>query len=558
MFAALCSFLRLAAALAPLLAFAPASIAEAPFPGDTSLKARLAQFAPAVIEADVARLPESERLALAKIIEASRLLDEIFLRQAYRGNPELRAKLARDATEEGRLKTATFDIMRGPWDRQDQWAPFATDRPHPRGAGFYPEDMTQAEFEQALAESPEQKERFTGLFTLIERDSSRRLVAVPYSKAYREWLKPASRLLEEAAELTREPTLQRFLRSRAAAFLNDDYYQSDKDWMDLESRVEVTIGPYEVYEDELYGYKAAFEAFVTVADPEASAELERVKALLPEMEANLPIPDALKSQRGGESPIRVVDLVFSAGDARTSVQTIAFNLPNDERVRAEKGSKKVMLRNLIRAKFELILKPLAERIMAEEQLVHLSSEAFFQQTLFHELAHALGPAYVATAEGPVEVRLVLGATHAALEECKADVMGVFNLLGMIDRGAYPKTLREPLLASYLIGLFRSVRFGLQEAHGKGAAIQLNTALRDGGASMDPASGRLAVDFDRLRQSNAGLLREVLMIQTKGDRAAAEKLLAERAVMSPAIERAIASLEGVPVDLRPIYPVAGER
>ncbi|NJK31154.1 MAG: hypothetical protein HC927_01375 [Deltaproteobacteria bacterium] len=242
----------------------------------------------------------------------------------------------------------------------------------------------------------------------------------------------AALALEEAAALTQDKTLATFLRSRAAAFRSDDYYQSDKDWMDLDSRVEITIGPYETYEDELLGLKASFEAFVTVADPDASKKLAIYKDWLPKMEKNLPVGKEVKTKRGSESPIRVVDLVFTSGDARKSVQTIAFNLPNDERVRAEKGAKKVMLRNIINAKFDVIMRPIAERIISAEQLPLLSQEAFFDEVLFHELSHSLGPATVLN-KGETEVRVALGASYSPLEEGKADVMGAYNLLFMIAK-----------------------------------------------------------------------------------------------------------------------------
>lgn len=549
-------------ALATLILL-PAALAACRTPPDgdrpvTTLEAKLAQFAPAVLEADLDSLPGSERAALIEIIEAARPLDELFLRQAGAGNLAIRQRLAADESAEGKRRLRYFDIMKGPWDRQDHWRPFATTMDRPPGAGFYPEDLLKVEFEEACAASPEQKAALASLTTVVRRGPGRTLAADPYSKVFAAWLEPAARRLEAAAALTAEPTLARFLRSRAAAFRSDDYYESDKDWMDLQGRVEVTIGPYETYEDELLGLKASFEAFVTVTDPEASAALDRWKAGLAEWERSLPIPDRYKSERGRESPIRVVDLVYASGDARKSVQTIAFNLPNDERVRAEKGAKKVLLRNLIRSKFDLILRPIAERILAEGQLPLLSSDAFFHQVLFHELSHSLGPAYAERGGIREEVRTVLGAHYSALEECKADVMGAFHLLGQVRAGAFPAEFRDQVLVSYFIGLFRSVRFGLAEAHGKGAAIQISTYLRDGAATVDESTGRLAIDLARIEDSNRALLTELLLLQAEGDTAAAERMLAERAVLAPAVAAALGRLDGVPVDLRPVYPAAGER
>ncbi|WP_129352149.1 dipeptidyl-peptidase 3 family protein [Sorangium cellulosum] len=520
------------------------------------LSDKVKQFAPARLTADVSRLPETERRALDRLIEASRLLDPIFDRQACATNPEIRERLLADQSPEGRDRLAYFDIMRGPWDRQDHHRPFAVDRPRPPGAGFYPEDLSAAELHAWIQRHPGDKAAFESLFTRIRRDGGG-LVAVPYSEAYAAWLVPAAALLREAAALTENESLRRFLRSRADAFRSDDYHASDKDWMDLDSQVEVTIGPYETYEDELLGLKASFESFVTVSDPEASRRLSRYKELLPEMERNLPIPDEVKTERGGESPIRVVDLVFSAGDARKSVQTIAFNLPNDERVRAEKGAKKVLLRNVIETKFERIMRPIAERILDPAQLDHLSSEAFFNETLFHELSHSLGPAFTTLGGERVEVRLALGASYSALEEAKADAMGAYNVLFMIQRGHFPADFREKLLVSYFAGLFRSTRFGVAEAHGKGAALQINRFLEERAARFDPGARRFTVDTAELEAAIARLVRDLCLVQHRGDSQAAAELLSRYGDLSEPMRQALGGLEGIPIDIRPIYPLAGE-
>jgi hypothetical protein len=274
------------------------------------------------------------------------------------------------------------------------------------------------------------------------------------------------------------------------------------------------------------------------------------------MEANLPLPAEVHPKRGGESPIRVVDLVYTAGDARKSVQTIAFNLPNDERVRAEKGAKKVLLRNIIETKFDVIMRPIGERILAPAQTKYLSSEAFFNETLFHELSHSLGPAFVKN-EGKVETRKALGASHAAIEEAKADVAGAYNILYLTKRGEFPPEMREKLLASYFAGLFRSTRFGVAEAHGQGAAMQINRYLEEGGATFDATSGRFTVDFAKLEASIGKLVHDLCMLEHEGDKAAADAMLAKYGTMSDPMKRALASLGDTPVDVRPSYPLAGE-
>lgn len=512
------------------------------------LARRIARYATPALTADVSQLPDSEQATLKAIIEAARELEPIFDRQAYAGNPALLANASGDARRFLRL-------MRGPWDRQNHFEPVLTNLPHPPGAGFYPEDMSVEEFRAHLAKHPEDKDALESLYTMIERRNGA-LVAVPYSQFFNTELTRASTALKRAAQLTQNASLKAFLESRAQAFLTDDYYESDKLWMDLDSPVEVTIGPYEVYEDELLALKASFEAFVTVADPAASAQLEKVKQALPDMEMNLPIPDAMKTARGAESPIRVVDLVFTSGDARKSVQTIAFNLPNDERVRKEKGAKKVMLRNAIQTKFDAILRPLAAEILHASQQSLLSGEAFFQAVLFHELSHSLGPAFVKNDEKLGDVRVALGPSYSALEECKADVMGIYNILFLIERGELPRAWRESVLVSYFAGLFRSVRFGIAEAHGKGAAVQLKRYL-DAGAGKVDEDGRFTVDLDKLVSANKALLTDLLVLQHGGDRGAAEAFLAENAVLPESVTQALAGLEHVPVDIRPVFPLAGE-
>jgi len=525
-----------------------------------ALQARIDRFAVAELGVDTSTLGESERETLRLLIEAAKQMDPIFDRQAWAGNPALEAELAKATDPAGKAKYAYFRLMRGPWDRQEHREPFAIDRAWPKGAGFYPEDLTVEEFKAWIAAHPGEKEAFESLTTVIARtrdEGGGGLVAKPYREVYAEWLAPAAAKLREAAEKTENASLAKFLRSRADAFGSDDYYQSDKDWMDLDSRVEITIGPYETYEDELLGLKASFEAFVTVSDPAASEALAKYKTWLPKMEAHLPVDDAVKTKRGAESPIRVVDLVFTAGDSRKSVQTIAFNLPNDERVRKEKGAKKVLLRNLIQTKFDRIMKPIGEKVLDPSLHDRLAGDAFFDQVLFHELSHSLGPAFTKVDGKDVDVRVALGPAYTALEECKADALGAYNILYMIQEGVLPADSKEKVLTSYFAGLFRSVRFGVAEAHGQGAAIQINRYLAGGGAKFDAATGTFTIDFPKLEENIRTLVHDLVMLQHEGDAAKAEAFLAEHGVMSKEMEAALAKLGGIPVDVRPVYPVAGE-
>lgn len=515
---------------------------------------RLARFEPTELVADVSSLSEGELRVLEMLVQAARSMDEIFLRQVWQGNPELQAELQgaeRPGTDAAR---AYFTVNFGPWDRLEEMEPFIGNQPHPPGAGYYPEDMTQGEFESWLAEHPEDEEAFTSEFTVIRRKEGG-LVAVPYAQEYRQWLEPAIAKLREAAAATDNASLQSFLSLRADAFGNDDYYDSDVAWMDLDSPVEVTIGPYETYEDSLFGYKAAYEAFVTVALPAESAALEGFKQELPWLELNLPIPEEYKNlDRGTESPIRVVDVLFAGGDTKAGVQTLAFNLPNDERVREAKGSKKVMLRNILRAKFDKILVPIAERVLAPEDLSRVSFDAFFNESLHHELSHGLGPGLITVDGRDTEVRLELKELYSTMEEAKADVMGTYNILALIEKGVMPKELRETLEATYVAGLFRAARFGVHEAHGQGVVSQFNYLLEKGALEVD-AEGRFHAVSEEFPGAIETLLNEMLMLQANGDYEGTAKFLETYGQASEPLLEAIDRLDDVPVDIRPSFPQA---
>ncbi len=534
----------------------PAAQPAAVPPVVPDVAARLARFTPTELTADLAAVGESEREVLRYLLTAARLMDEIFLRQVWTGNPELRRRLdGLEGPPWDDVRTY-FDVNFGPWDRLDEMAPFIGDHPHPEGAGYYPEDLTREEFEQWLAEHPEDREAFTSLTTVVRRQDPR-LVAVPYSTVYREWLEPAAAALDRAAEATGNESLRRFLELRADAFLSDDYYASDLAWMELDSPVEVTIGPYETYEDGLFGYKAAFEAFVTVAVAEESSRLERFKALLPWLERNLPIPDADKNlERGSDSPIRVVDVVYVGGDSKAGVQTLAFNLPNDERVREARGSKKVLLRNVLRAKYDQILVPIAGRVLAPDDAGRVSFDAYLAEVLHHELSHGLGPGKITVDGRDTEVRLELKELYSTLEEAKADVMGVFNLLALIDRGEIPASVRASLEPTYVAGLFRSARFGVHEAHGRGVVSQFNYLLEKGALAVDD-EGRFRPVSERFPAAIRELLGELLLLQARGDYAGTAEFLERYGRASEALLSAIGRLDDVPVDIRPLYPQAEE-
>jgi hypothetical protein len=515
---------------------------------------RVAQFAPIPLSADTSHLSAAETQVLGELVAAARPLDAVFLRQVWSGNPELRERLAAAHGPHAAAVLDYFDINFGPWDRLAEWQPFVGDHRHPEGAGYYPEDMHREELERWLAQHPGDHDAFTSTTTVIRRRGAE-LVAEPYSKAYGEWLRPAAEHLRRAAQLTANASLRKFLDSRAAAFGDDDYFASDMAWMDLDSPVEITIGPYETYEDGLFGYKAAFEAYVTVALPEESAALARYKERLPWLESNLPIPDAFKNtSRGTASPIRVGDLVFTAGEAKSGVQTLAYNLPNDERVREAKGSKKVLMRNIMHAKFDKILLPIAERVLDPAQVRDVAFDAYFNHVLHHELGHGLGPGKITVGGRRTEVRLELKELYSTLEEAKADVMGVYDVLALVGRGEMPADLARTLQPTYVAGLFRSARFGLQEAHAKGVISQFNYLMEKGALVADKGDRFHSVPA-RFPGAIRDLLAEMLILQAKGDYAGTKAFLDRYGTPGPSLLHAFARLADVPVDVRPLFPLS---
>ena len=521
------------------------------------IAARRAQFVFKPLTADVSHLSPGDRAALNHLISAAEAVNEIFKLQAWAGNPDFAETVEAYQGVDAQSVKDYFRIMYGPWDRLAHFEPFLGDRPHPEGAGFYPEDMTRTEFEAWIEAHPEDREAFTSLFSIIRRVDEG-LVAVPYSEAYSQYIEVISLELKAAAEATDNASLSRFLELRADDLLTDEYYESDVAWMDLDSAIEVVIGPYETYEDHLFGYKAAFEAFVCVAQPEDSARLEIFKSELPYLERKLPIPDEHKNfDRGSESPIRVVDEIFTAGDTRAGVQTIAFNLPNDERVREEKGSKKVLLKNVMRAKYDAILVPIAGRVLPEGDSDKIAFEAFYQFTLHHELSHGIGPGQITLDGRETEVRLELKDLYSAFEEAKADVLGVYDIYVLVDKGIMEPAILDSLPWTYTAGMFRTTRFGVAEAHGLGMVLQANYLIEKGAVEITD-TGRFRPVAGAFEEAFRSLAHELLMIQALGDYDAALAMVERYGNVHPKMVSAIESLTDLPVDVDPTYPLEGLR
>jgi hypothetical protein len=524
------------------------------------IASRLRQLPRTRLDYDHSLLDEKESRTLNKLLDICRMVDEVYMRQVSEENPALRISLLEQVGKRPDILDAFnyFIINKGRWDRLKGNEPFIGSRPKPPGAAFYPPDMTKEEFERWLAAHPEDKEKFQSLFTVIRRDGDR-LVAVPYSKHYEREVTFIAKRLREAAALTGNASLKNYLTLLATALGSDDYFASDMAWMDLDSEIEVVLGPYEVYEDGLFNYKAAFEAFVTVRDKAESARLAAYAAHLPDMEKNLPIPEKYKNfNRKFESPIRVVQEAMTAGDARTAVQTAAFNLPNDERVRQAKGSKKVLLKNVMEAKFRGSGLPIAQRVLDPSQANLPSFDAYFNHTLFHELSHGLGPGVITGPDGKkVEARLLLKNLYSTIEECKADVLGVWNILYGLDQKWLKGFTQASLFATDAGLMFRSMRFGLEEAHGGGTAVQWNW-YREKKAIEPTSGGRFRVRTERLREAVRSLATELLAIEATGDFERAQRLLGNYGKITPEIQATIARLSDIPVDIAPVFAAAGEK
>ncbi|MGE5244989.1 MAG: dipeptidyl-peptidase 3 family protein [Betaproteobacteria bacterium] len=535
----------------------PIRAQEKPMPDTATLQRMAARFAPTAIGADLSHLSAADRIVLTRLVEASKIIDALFLRQAWAGNDSLLLDLARDETPEGRARLHYFRINKGPWSRLDHNQPFIPGAPaRPAGANFYPVEASKAQLE-AWFESlpPAEREKATGFFTVVRRSADGRgFTLVPYNLEYQGELERAAALLREAAAAATEPTLKAFLSERADAFLTNDYYASDVAWMELTGAVEPTIGPYEVYEDGLFNYKAGFESYVTVTDEAESAKLQKFGGELQDIENHLPIDPKYRNPKlGGMAPIVVVNEIFASGDGNRAVQTTAFNLPNDDRVIREKGSKRVMLRNVQEAKFAKTLVPISKVVLRPEDQGAVSFDPFFTHTVVHELMHGLGPHNITVNGRTTTVRQALKETYSALEEAKADISALFALQYLIDKGAEPKSLERPLYTTYLASAFRAIRFGISEAHGRGIAIQLNYLLDHGGFVAQP-DGRFAVDFAKIETAVAGLTHDIMTIQAEGDYAKA-KALEATGVVRPEVQRALDKLTDVPVDIEPIFTTA---
>lgn len=497
---------------------------------------------------------DREKQLVKHLIEAGKCMDQLFFIQAYGGNAEILRKLEKSSDPLDALTLRYFLFNVGPFDRLNDYAVFYGTEKKPLGANFYASDITKTELEQWIKDHPEDRKAFTGEFTVIKR-SGNKLVAVPYHAEYAALVKESVDHLRKAAQFADNDSLRRYILSRADALLTDDYYRSDVDWMTIEgSDIELIIGPYEVYEDRLMNYKASYEAFIYKNLAEDAKEFESYVKHLPELENNLPIPDADKNMdRDFTSPIRIVDLIYSAGDARAGVHTAAFALPNDERVRKEKGSKKVMLKNIMAAKFNASTYPIGQIVLNPDQVQYLSFDSYFRDVVFHELSHGIGPGELKMPDGTkMDVRTALKENYSAIEECKADTLSIYSQLYLMDKNILPKDDFRKMCTSYMTGLFRSVRFGVEEAHGKGALIQMNWMTEKGALSYDEKSGTYTIQYDKVAEANRGLSQALLDIQRKGDYEGSNRFMEKYGRIPSHLNKTFEKLYDVPIDILPEF------
>jgi len=499
----------------------------------------LSDYAEVQLSADLTGTDAQQKQMLVKLIQASQVMDDIFWQQAYGNRQQLFSDIKDTATR------TLVGYNYGPWDRLNDDHPFVAGvGKKPLGANFYPTDMSVDEFNKARLPDKD------SLYTLLRRDPKRALIAVPYHQAYQDELAKASDLLNQASALSANPSFRKFLSLRAQSLLTDQYQESYFAWMDVKDNpVDVIIGPIETYQDGLFGYKAAYEGFVLVKDQEWSVKLKRFAVFLPMLQKDLPVPPKYKKETpGSDSDLGAYNAIYYAGDANTGAKTIADNLPNDEQVQLQKGTRRFQMENVIHAKFDKIMLPIAKELIAPDQLKHVTFDAFFQNTMFHEVAHGLG--IKNTVKGKDTVRKALKDYASSFEEGKADVLGLFLVEWLADKGELDKSKLMDNYVTFLAGIFRSVRFGASDAHGKANMVRFNFFSQMGAFSRDPATGRYRVDADKTRAAVKALSARLLTVQGDGDYAAAKKMTDEQGVIPPQLRTDLGRLssDDIPVDI----------
>lgn len=507
--------------------------------GSMSIQDRLDQYTEFTLEADMSSLSENQKKMIPILIDAAKAMNEVFWMEAYGVRQQLMEMLS--SPEAQRFA----EINYGPWDRLNGNEPFVEDvGPKPEGANFYPADMTKEEFENWDSEAKDD------LYTLVRRDGNGDLMTVPYHEAFSEQHQLASDKLKEAAELAENEALKKYLNLRAEALLTDNYQPSDMAWLDMKDNIiEVVIGPIETYEDQLYGYKAAHETFVLIKDKEWSDRLSKYAEVLPDLQKGLPVPREYKQETPGrDSDLNAYDAVYYAGDANAGSKTIAINLPNDEEVQLKKGTRRLQLKNAMRAKYDKILVPISDLLIAENQRQHITFDAFFGNTMFHEVAHGLGIKNTITGKGTV--REALQEHASALEEGKADVLGLYMVSELREKGMVTEGSIEDNYVTFMASIFRSIRFGSSSAHGQANLIRFNYFKEMGAFSYDEDSQTYSVDFDQMAAASDSLSNKILTLQGDGDYEGVAKFVEKYAQVDSQLQQSLDRLsdESIPVDV----------
>ena len=503
-------------------------------------------------------LTEREKRMIGKLVDASGLLDCIFWRQSDPEGLKLYLSLARSADPQDVLLRRYLKINGGRFELIENQKPFVGTPPMPPGRGFFPSFMTAQMVQNYIAEDPKSKAAFYDPLTVVKvRQLSidrSTVVGVPYHVAYREFLKPMAKDLREAADLSDDPAFAKFLRLRADAVLTDDYYASDIAWLDLQNpKFDISFAPMEVYLDSLLGVKTSYGASVMIRNEEESRKLAIYQKYVPDLQDALPLaPEDRPSKRGHETPMEVMDAAYRAGDLLHGYQAVADNLPNDPRIHEQKGSKKIFWKNFMDARVNYVILPLAKRVMRADQAEMASGEGYLADTIMHEIAHELGPVYARTPSGKADIRVSIGPRFSGLEEAKADVVGQVCLQWLTERGGYPKEKFHGVEASYIAGIFRTIRFGIAEAHSAGEMMQFNYLSERGAVRRDQATGLYEIDFDRMPAAMASLAKELLEQEATGDRARAEAWFKKYAVMPPELTALLAISSDIPVDIDPEF------
>lgn len=519
------------------------------------IKERLAQYEPSEITFDRSILNEEQRLVLEKLVKAAKIVDSIFWKQASHVGLAIKQKLEQWQDPAAADYLRYLEINFGPFDRLDENRPFIGTVPKPPGAGFYPPDMTKGYFQGYTDGLKQRRPELESPYTLIKRQDER-LVAVPYNEEYREGLEAIALYLREAAEITTNASLKKYLNQRAVDLLSNDYYKSDCDWIDLEGNlVEIVIGPYEVYEDGLMGLKTSYEAFVYINDTEEMAKIKGYLDFLSEMQQALPVEKKYRAAQieGLKSPLNVAFEIFTAGETKAGVQTLAFVLPNDPRVREEKGTKKVFLKNMMEAKFEKVLVPIAHRILAEEDAADVTFWAYFNEVILHEISHALGVIYVTLPDGTkITKNKALKEHYPAVEESKADAVGIHNVEFLMNKGLIPTDKEREIYTTYLAGMFRSIRFGVYEAHSLGILLQFNFLREKGAFVYDAETDRFHVDMGRIKEAVKELAQKLLILEGDGNYDNVVQFIEQYGKPDEITERTVAKLIDIPIDIAPIF------